>query len=85
MTNTLERMSTVMALLHTYLQDEKTQGKVVLVSVILFFSSTKEVLIYILDIRYGLTTYIFAKRPNRETNDTVIRYTFFPLYRRKKR
>jgi hypothetical protein len=44
-----------------------------------YFSSTKEVIIYMLAIRYGLTTYIFAKRPNRKTIDTVIRYTFFPL------
>jgi hypothetical protein len=50
-----------------------------------YFSSAKEVIIYILATRYGLTTYIFAKRPNSETIDTVIRYTFFPLYRRKKK
>jgi acyl-CoA reductase-like NAD-dependent aldehyde dehydrogenase len=49
-----------------------------------YFSSTEEVIIYILATRYGLSTYIFAKRPNMETLDTVIRYTFFPLKRRKK-
>jgi hypothetical protein len=44
-------------------------------------SSTKEVIIYILAIRYGLTTYIFARGRRMRESRTVIHYIIF-FYKR---